>query len=321
MLLYPRFSNHCLANAVEPMRAANEVLMREAYRWRFVTLDGAPVESSSGLPVLPNSTLRDHPGGAFLFVLSSYDYRACATQASKRALMAAARRFDTLVGMDTGAWLMAQAGLLDGGKATIHWAELTAFEEEFDTVEVLPDRVVQDGNRVTCGGAMTAFDLLLDLMAATHGEALRLDVSDFFLHRSSDAPRDRLYRQRMSPMVKASIARMAANLEAPLSIRTLAEHAKTTQRSLTRAFHADLGAPPMVVYRRLRLAEARRQAQQSRYSVTEIALRCGYKNATAMTRAFVAEFGQPPSALRRQASAGVAVGLGTRDRSPRKNTS
>src|SRR6056297_1690089 len=97
VLLYPRFSNHCLANAVEPMRAVNEVLMRDAYRWRFVTLDGEPVESSSGLPVLPNSNLRDHPGGALLFVLSSYDYRACATQANNRALASAARRFQRVV--------------------------------------------------------------------------------------------------------------------------------------------------------------------------------------------------------------------------------
>jgi transcriptional regulator GlxA family with amidase domain len=298
VLLYPRFSNHCLANAVEPMRAANEVLMREAYRWRFVTLDGAPVESSSGLPVLPNSTLRDHPGGALLFVLSSYDYRARASQASNRALAAAARRFDRVAGMDTGAWLMARAGLLDGRRATIHWAEFTAFEEEFATVDAVPDRVVHDGPRLTCGGAMTAFDLMLDLIAETHGEALRLDVAGFFLHRSPEAPQDRALRQAVSPVVQASIARMSANLENPLGIEALAARARISQRGLARAFHADLGAPPMVVYRRLRLAAARRYAQQSRYPIAEIALRCGYRNAAAMTRAFVAEYGKPPSAFR-----------------------
>ena len=71
VLLFPRFSNLCLANAVEPLRAANEILMREAYRWRFVTLDGETVESSSGLPVLPHGPLRDHPGGDHLVVLST----------------------------------------------------------------------------------------------------------------------------------------------------------------------------------------------------------------------------------------------------------
>ena len=158
VLLFPRFSNICLANAVEPLRAANEFLMNDIYRWSFVTLDGKAVESSSGLPVLPNGPLRDHPGGEYLFVLSSYGAAALATPDTSRALAAASRRFRHVAGMDTGAWLMADAGLLDGVKATIHWAEMTAFSERFDTIEAVSDRLVIDGNRITCGGAMAAFD-------------------------------------------------------------------------------------------------------------------------------------------------------------------
>lgn len=110
VLLFPRFSNHCLANAIEPLRAANEHLMQDFYRWRFVTLDGAPVQSSSGMPVLPDCPLRDHPGGAFLFVLSSYDVATLASPVTSRALKAASGRFETVAGMDTGAWLMAMPG-------------------------------------------------------------------------------------------------------------------------------------------------------------------------------------------------------------------
>ena len=103
ILLFPRFSNHCLANAVEPLRAANEILMHEAYRWRFVTLDGAEVVSSSGLPVVPHGRLRDEPGGTFLFVMSSYDVTRHAGSATDRALNSAARRFEVVAGLDT--WL------------------------------------------------------------------------------------------------------------------------------------------------------------------------------------------------------------------------
>ncbi|MGY3439850.1 MULTISPECIES: GlxA family transcriptional regulator [unclassified Marinovum] len=298
VLLFPRFSNLCLANAVEPMRAANELLMREAYRWSFVTLDGAPVESSSGLPVLPNCPLRDHPGGAFLFVLSSYDVRAHATPAVNTALSAAAKRFDCVVGMDTGAWLMAQAGLLDGAQATIHWAEITAFSERFDTVDALSDRVVISGNRVTSGGAMAAFDTVLEMIRRDHGAALHLEVSAFFLHRSAEPPSHNPWQPRGSPLVERGIALMSANIETPLSIGQLATHLQTTQRSLTRAFQAEFGAAPKAVYKWLRLAAARRYAQQSDYSITEIALRCGYGNAAAMTRAFVAQYGRPPRSFR-----------------------
>jgi transcriptional regulator GlxA family with amidase domain len=300
VLLFPRFSNHCLANAVEPLRAANEFLMRPAYRWAFVTMDGAAVSSSSGLPVLPNCALRDHPGGAYLLVVSSYDVRRFATAEMRRALRAASPRFSHVVGMDTGAWLMAQAGLLDGATATIHWDELTAFSETFAQVDVVAERYVIDGRRITCGGAMTAFDLVLDLLGRTHGEALRLEVAGLFMHQMIPAPQEPLYRPRTSPLVARGLAIMSDTLEAPLKIAELAARLNTTQRSLARAFQSDLGAAPMTVYKRLRLAAARRYAVHASYSVQEIALRCGYRNAAAMTRAFVEQYGKPPTAMRDQ---------------------
>ena len=156
VLLFPRFSNHCLANAVEPLRAANDFLGWNAYRWSFVTIDGCEVQSSSGLPVAPNSSLREHRGGSTLIVASSYDVRLFATDSTARSLRAAAQRFATIAGLDTGAWLMAHAGLLDGFKATIHRDELTAFSERFANVDTVSERYVIDGTRVTCGGAMAA---------------------------------------------------------------------------------------------------------------------------------------------------------------------
>lgn len=298
ILLLPRFSNHCLANAVEPLRAANEILMREAYRWRFVTLDGGEVVSSSGLPVVPHGKLRDEPGGTFLFVMSSYDFTKHATAATSRALAAAARRFEVVAGLDTGAWLMAQAGLLEAHTATIHWAELTGFSEAYPEVDSVPQRYVIDGNRMTCGGAMATFDFVLDLIRRTHGSALGLEVSAFFMHQSTDAPLARIFRTRASPLVERGLALMSAHLETPLPIGEVAKRGHATHRTLARAFQAELGASPAAVYKRLRLAAARRYAQQSSYSIAEIAVRCGYANAAAMTRAFVQEYGRPPSTFR-----------------------
>ena len=301
VLLFPCFSNHCLANAIEPLRAANGLLMREAYRWRFVTIDGEAVTSSSGLPVMPHCRLQDHPGGAFMFVMSSYDVRDLATYALSRALNAATRRFGVIAGMDTGAWLMAEAGLLDGRSATIHWDELTAFSETYPAVDTMSERFVVDGDRITCGGAMTAFDLVLALIRYTHGAALALEVSAFFLHQSTQAPESRVFNHRVSSLVERSVMLMSSNLETPLPIGEIAARLRVTQRTLARVFQAELGAPPMTVYKRLRLASARRYAQQSSYSILEIALRCGYRSGAAMTRAFVEEYGQPPRAFRRNA--------------------
>jgi AraC family transcriptional regulator, carnitine catabolism transcriptional activator len=113
--LFDRFSNHCLANAIEPLRAANTFAGRTLYRWSFLSLDGAQVTSSSGLPVQPDTTLARHPGGDYLFLMPSYGFRDQAGPATARALRSAARRFGALVGMDTGAWLLAAAGFSRGG--------------------------------------------------------------------------------------------------------------------------------------------------------------------------------------------------------------
>lgn len=300
VLLFPGFSNHCLANAIEPLRAANMLLEREAYRWRFVTLGGDTVTSSSGLPVTPNGTLRAHPGGDTLLVVSGYDVADLATAAAAAALRAAARRFARVAGMDTGAWLMARAGLLDRRPATIHRDEFTAFSERFPDVDALGERYVRDGDRMTCGGAMTAFELVLDLIREAHGNALALDVAALFLHRTGEPDTGTDFSSGASPLVERCIALMSANLEDPLPIEDLAHRMGTTRRTLTRMFRADLGAPPRTVYKRLRLSAARRDARRSNCSVAEIAVRCGYRNAAAMTRAFVAEYGRPPSAFRRR---------------------
>lgn len=300
VLLFPRFSNHCLANAVEPLRAANEFLMREAYRWDFVTLDGEAVESSSGLPVLPSSTLATHPGGDFLFVASSYDVRSYAEQRTSRALRSATKRFDTVVGMDTGAWLMAQAGLLDGLNATIHWDEYIAFSETFASVEAVTDRYVIAEDRITCGGATTSFELVLDLIARTHGEAIRLEVAALFFYQRAPLQTGLLNKKPKSELVGDCVALMTSTIENPMRINALAEELNTTQKTLSRAFQFELGAPPVAVYRRLRLGAAKRFVTQSEWTITEIALRCGYKNAAAMTRAFVEQFGVAPSHLRKR---------------------
>lgn len=299
VLLFPRFSNHCLANSIEPLRAANSLSNQELYRWRFLTLDGEPVVSSSGLPVMPHDRLRHDSGGDYLFVMSSYDVTSFANAAMSRALRTAAKRFVAVVGMDTGAWLIAYAGLLENRKATIHWDEFDAFSETFPDVQVIADRYVIDDDRLSCGGAMTSFDLVLHLIRNTHGPALALEVAAYFLYRPNLILDGLRLRHDISPLVEEAIALMSVNLEPPLAIGDIAQRLNVSQRSLGRAFHGDLGAAPKTVYTRLQLAAAKRFAQQSNYSISEIALRCGYASAASMTRAFRAEYGAPPSRFRK----------------------
>ncbi len=303
ILLFERFSNHCLANGVEPLRAANTLLGRDVYQWDFMSLDGAGVTSSSGLPVAVDCALSNGDGGDFLFVLPSYRYQEFVTPKNMAALRAAAQKYETLVGMDAGSWLLASAGLLDGRRATIHWDEMDSFQEMFPGVDVRRSRMEFDRDRWSCGGAMTAFEMALRMIGDTHGEALRLEVASLLMSLESDAGHGAQVARPTSRLVSAALACMRENLEEPLSIPQIAQAVGLSGRKLETLFRADLGAGPQKVYRRIRLSAARRFVEQTGLSVAEISLRCGYANPSAMTRAFREEFGVSPRKMRIAAGA------------------
>lgn len=299
VLLFPQFSNFCLANAVEPLRAANQLSRRGLYRWRYLGIDGSALASSSGLPVQPEARLADDPGGDLLLVMPSYGYEEHGTPACLRALRAASGRFRMLAGMDTGSWLIAAAGLLDGHRATVHWDVLSRFAERFPAVDVVEDRFVIGPDRASCGGATTALDLMLALIERDHGAMLSLEVAALFMHGERDPRLDPAIRLPSDRITRAAAALMRRHLEQPMAIAEIASRLEMGQRALELHFRRQTGLTPGRVYRSIRLAEARRLTEETRLGVAEIAARCGYGDATAMTRAFKAEFGMPPTALRR----------------------
>lgn len=294
-LLFDRFSALCLANSVEPLRAANDLAGNRLYSWRFLTLNGQAVRSSSGMQVAADGQLSDMRGD-MLVVLPSYGFRALATHATGRTLTAAARRYSVVAGFDTGAWLLAAAGLLDGYRATIHWEELPAFEETFPYVDALRARHVTDRNRITCTGALAAFDLILDRIGAAHGAALRLEVAMLFMAPGaapSSAP-----PIAKSRVVARALSAMRAAIETPLLLTEIARCAGCSLRELEQRMRDEMGEPPSAIYRRIRLISARKAVLETDLQIAEVALRAGYENASAMTRAFKAEFGATPRQMR-----------------------
>ncbi|MGH1483552.1 MAG: GlxA family transcriptional regulator [Geminicoccales bacterium] len=298
VLLFDQFSNHCLANAVEPFRAANTLSGRNLYRWHHLSMDGKLVTSSSGLPVQPERALAAHPGGDLLFVMPSYGCREQARPPVLSALRAADRRFRAIAGLDTGAWLMADAGLLDGRRATIHWDELTNFAEQFPEIDVVGDRHIIDGDRMTCGGATTTFELALALIQSHFGPTLWLDVAALFMHGEHSPAQDLRRLVGRNAMVQAAVMIMRRHIEFPLTIPELCRQLDIRQKALEHLFQRELSISPRATYGMVRLREARRLVETTRLSIAEITARTGYVDASAMTRAFKATFGAPPSRFR-----------------------
>ncbi|WP_298856975.1 GlxA family transcriptional regulator [uncultured Sulfitobacter sp.] len=296
ILLFDQFSNHCLANTIEPMRAANGLSRHAQFRWRFVSLDGALVESSSGMQVTPHSALKEGRGST-LVIMPSYGFRRFATWATTQKLRAAAKRYGVVAGLDTGSWLMAHAGLLEGYRATIHWDEWSSFAEAFPQVRAERERFVIDRDRITCSGAMAAFDLVVHLIGQAHGPLLALKVAHLFM-RTEGARGPIPFASRKGKLVDRAITVMSEHLEKPLSIAAVARAVGISQKTLENRMRTELDVTPQTAYRMLRLTYAHKLVTETDQSVSEIAGRCGYENASAMTRAFKAEFQETPRGLR-----------------------
>lgn len=293
-LLVDRFSNLCLSNALEPLRAANGFAKRPRYRWRFHSLDGAPVRSSSGIAILPDSPIHEMTRTDRLYVVSSYGHLENDTPAMRRALQIAARRSGAVFGLDAGAWLMASAGLLSGRRATIHWDLLDAFSERFLDVTVEQALWVADRDVLTCAGASATLGLSRHLIAQDVSPAIALDVDALFTPpvRSDALPSVR------DPLMTRATRIMRENIEAPLGVTDLATRLNTSPRTLTRRCQAAVGMTPGQLYRHIRLTAARQLVDGSDASIAEIAVRCGYEDPAALTRAFRLRFGAPPRAFR-----------------------
>lgn len=303
-LLLPGFSNLCLANAVEPLRAVNEITGSSCCRRQLLSLDGEPVPTSSGLHIRADRALREVGRLDAFFVIAGTGYSHFATRALKAGLRRAGRSAALLGGFDTGPWLLASAGLLDGHRATIHWQAQDRLHADFPRVRVSGARYVIDGPRITAGGATAVLDLMLALIRQHFGEVVALEVMRLFLYDHERAAEgDQLgalhapFTAR-APIVAAAIEMMEHAIETPLSVAAIAHRSNCSQRKLERAFADVLGVTPQRYYHHLRLSRARRLLQEGGRSVGEVAAVTGFASASAFARAYRRLFGHPPRVVR-----------------------
>jgi len=298
-LLFDQFSNNSLGNCLEPLRACNSFVNTPIFQWQFLTVDGQSVQSSSGLPILPDGALQNMGRCDYLLVNSSYGYEKYDTVKTRIALQKAAKLANTVVGLDTGAWLLAAADLLTGKTATIHWDVIESFTERFPSVEVKRKRVVEDTNRLTCAGAMSSFDLSLNIISKYLGQSSKVDLEAFFMHQDTALIAQTPQQNTRDPILTKALDLMRNHMENPLSRTEIASILSCPPKTLDRRSIAEFGVPIGQIYRHIRLSAAQQLVTATSLSIFEISLRCGFQNASAMTRAYKARFGLTPSKNRK----------------------
>ncbi|MGR8007165.1 GlxA family transcriptional regulator [Streptomyces hypolithicus] len=279
----------------------------DTYRMRTASLDGTPVRTSSGLTLVPDTALtgvRETP-----HTLLVPGGRGTRTPDPRLTgwLRDNAPGAERLVSVCTGALLLAAAGLLDGRRATTHWAFCNHLAQAYPAVEVDPDPIyVRDGYVATSAGVTAGIDLALALVEEDLGRDTALVVARYlvvFLRRPGN-------QAQFSAQLAAQTAQRQPLREVQqwisehpggdLSVEALAARARLSPRHFSRAFQSETGTTPGKYVERVRLEHARRLLEDSADGIEEISRACGYGTPEAMRRAFVKTLAAAPAEYRRR---------------------
>ncbi len=298
-LLLPEFSVMGFASAVEPLRVANR-FKADAYRWRILSLDGGPVVASNGMSLNVDAALAEARGVKTLLVVAGFNPLQHYQQTLGDTLRLMDREGATLGAIDTGAFVLAQARLLQGQPVTLHWEAQSAFKELFPTLKVTQELFEWGERRVSCAGGTAAMDMMLALIAKRHGHALAATVSEQFLHGPVRSPTEHQRTELVArfgvhdkKLVQA-IQAMQTHLEEVLPLEELALHMGVTRRQMERLFTTHLHTSPAAFYLALRLDRARQLLAQSDLGIMEVALACGFSSPSHFARAYRRQFGRRP---------------------------
>ncbi len=304
VLVIPDATLILVAAVIEPLRAANRVLGREQFSWVITTPDGASAPTRAGIPIPAARSFDPLASTAPLVVAGSYDIATHMTPGLVRRLGRAGRARPMIGGVESGAWVVARAGLLTGRRATTHWEDLEDFTATFPDIDVVPQRFVIDGNRFTAGAAGPTLDLVLELIRTRLGYPLSLEVAKGFIYehpeRLDQGPALTLARPS-EPHLARAIEAMDAHLDEPWPITRIARTAGVSARHLQTLFRDNLGVLPYAHYLALRMNRARRLLIETRLPALEITERTGFASPASFTRAYRRQHGESPRETRRRA--------------------
>ena len=306
VLLRPGVQLLDVAGPLDVFDAVNRLLGRPAYRVRTASPGGRDVRTGSGLVVRADADL-DVVRGPFdtLLVPGAFDLTgAPPTAAEVEAVRRLARRSRRIASVCAGALALADAGLLDGRRATTHWALVGAAARAHPATRWEPDRiVVADGPVVTSAGVTAGIDLALALVEADHGVVVAREAARWlvvFLRRPGGQTQFRT-RVPLPPLPEGSLRRVVdaviAQPQADHRLERLAERAAMSPRHLTRSFRAEVGTSPGRFVEAVRV-ETVRDALERGSTVEAAARRAGFGSAEVMRRAFLRVVGIPPADYR-----------------------
>jgi transcriptional regulator GlxA family with amidase domain len=305
-LVYPGYSLMALA-MVAGFEVVNTMEGGPFYDLHFVSETGGPIRTSAGV-MLQTEVFTEKPFDTL--IVGGATFVEPSTPGMISFMRDAPKRHRRIAAVCTGAFVLAEAGLLDGRRATTHWQHARELQRDYPMAKMEEDRIfICDGPIWTSAGMTAGVDLGLALIESDLGPEISKAVARKLViyHRRGGGQSQFSTLLELSPKsdrIQAALAYARENLHKPLSVPDLAEAAHLSPRQFSRAFHAETGQSPAKAIENLRVEGARNLMEQSRHPIDVVARQTGFSDRDHMRRAFLRAFGQPPQVLRRNARLG-----------------
>jgi transcriptional regulator GlxA family with amidase domain len=288
--------------AVTAFELANVVLAEQAYQVTVLSEGGGLVLSSAGIRV-ETQPFSDAAFDTVMFGSGvEIDIVSAALTAFVRRALSTSRR---IAAPCTGAFILAEAGVLDGRRATTHWRFAHDLQCRFPEIAVEEDQIfIVDGPIWTSAGMTATIDMALAMIEKDHGQDVSRAVARKLVvyHRRAGGQSQfstLLDLEPKSDRIQKAIDHANANLRNALTVEELADVAGLSPRQFSRAFSAETGQSPAKAVEHLRVEAARLLLEKGRLSLDVIADEVGFSDRERMRRAFLRTIGQPPQAVRR----------------------
>jgi transcriptional regulator GlxA family with amidase domain len=305
VVLHPGFQLLDVAGPTTAFEIA-ERFQPGSYEVRLLAPGGGDVESSSGVTV---TTRPLRHGSIDTIIVSGGEIVRSAADAEKIVTWLKRAEARRIASVCSGAFLLAEAGRLDGRRATTHWGSTDQFRRRYPQVTLDPDRIfVRDGEIWTSAGITAGIDLALALVEDDLGsEIARHTAQQLVVHQRRPGGQSQfsglVEMGGRSGRFRELIEWIRANVSESLTVERLADRAAMSPRHFARAFTAETGTTPAKTVERFRLETARTAVESNDASFEQIAESAGFGDAGRMRRAFLRTFGLPPQSLRRAARA------------------
>lgn len=294
-----------VSGMIDVLRDADYVTDRSNHQWLTIGADSREVIAMNGMKVLTDYTTADAPHCDVLVVCAGLGGHQIDNPGLFRWLRSRYAGRAMIGSVATGAWVLAKAGLLTNRRCTLHWEDISAFEESFPLLEVARTLFVRDGPIFTCSGGTAAIDLFLQFITENIGPEVSADVARQVLYQSARVGSETVpikespYRQVDHKQLRKAAQIMHDNLENPLSIGEIADTVGISQRQMERLFTDYFHTTPQLHYRSIRLDQARALVRLTKFEMWEIAIMVGFSSPQYLARCYRERFGTTPSQERK----------------------